>query len=179
MLKSLKIVVNSIWAYFVLLHWSGPSSDGYGYSATLSLPGWTPPLAGEAEYANSIWIQLLYRIPYAVYGLVLAAAGSGLRDFLVQHVRWLKGLRWYGEVFLATCLIYLVPILNDLGVALRFWDTGVWFAWVDWLWPVQMLLELWLPMGLACGLSSMAVDSLQNRAGHGRSIRAHDNGSML
>lgn len=87
-----------IWASAVPIHWAGPSSDGYGYSAVLRLPGWTQPLAGEAEYTNSLWIQTLYRIPHGAYWLALAAAGCGLREYLVGRERRLRGLRWHGEI---------------------------------------------------------------------------------
>jgi hypothetical protein len=160
----LKILVNAIWAYFVLAHFAEPSSDTGGYSPTMHLPWWSPPLASNQEYFESLWIRTLYQIPHMVYGMFFAVMGCGLRDWLVGRFGRLRGISLAGELSLATVLVCVVPMVSDLGLNLGLWSGMQWGFWGDLIEAARLFFQVWLPIGVACALSSVGMDGWRKRA---------------
>ena len=167
----LKILVTAIWAYVVLAHFAGPSSDTAGYSPTMHLPWWSPPLASNQEYFERLWIRTLYQIPHMVYGMFFAVMGCGVRDLLVRRLVWLRGISLGGELILAMVLVCVVPMLSDLGLNLGLWNAMQWGFWGDLIDAARLFFQVWLPIGVACALSSMGMDGWRKRASYLRAPR--------
>ena len=108
---------------------------------------------------------MLYQIPYVVYGLFFAVMGCGVRDWLVRRVDWLRGISVGGELILAMGLVCVVPMLSDLGVNLGFWNGMQWGFCGDLIGAGRLFLQVWLPIGAACGLSSAGIDGWRKRVG--------------